>query len=444
MNGMNDVKRFIMEELGLCQGDTIVVAVSGGPDSMALLHLLLEVRKEIPIQVVCAHVNHNVRLESADEKLFVENYCLDHDVIFEHMKIDHYGHDNFHYEAHERRYSYFEQLVHAYQAKYLFTAHHGDDLMETILMRIVRGSTLRGYSGFSKVFSMNDYKIVRPFIELTKENIILYNQNNGVCSVTDSSNEKDVYTRNRFRKYIVSELKKESSVVHEKFYQFSRMCLLYSDYVDRQVENIIREVYQNHVINLDQFLKQDILIQRKIIDYILCQIYHDDLDLVTSRHVDHIMGLINSKRPNGKVSLPHYILAIKSYNFLRFEVEKEESVGYEFLFSKMISLPNGKTIEEVNYFDEGDLSVCLLCKDEVAFPLMVRTRISGDMMSIKGMEGHKKINDIFIDCKVPLDERNEWPIVVDANGEIVWLPGLKKSKFCKNFGEKYDIILRYY
>ena len=178
MNGMNDVKRFIMEELGLCQGDTIVVAVSGGPDSMALLHLLLEVRKEIPIQVVCAHVNHNVRLESADEKLFVENYCLDHDVIFEHMKIDHYGHDNFHYEAHERRYSYFEQLVHAYQAKYLFTAHHGDDLMETILMRIVRGSTLRGYSGFSKVFSMNDYKIVRPFIEITKENIILYNQNN--------------------------------------------------------------------------------------------------------------------------------------------------------------------------------------------------------------------------------------------------------------------------
>ena len=232
---MENAYKFMLDELNLHYNESVVVAVSGGPDSMALLHLLVRIKQAIDITVICAHVNHNVRKESADELLFVEKFCMQHGVIFESMKIDDYGDDNFHNEARTKRYNYFKKIVHKYNAKYLFTAHHGDDLIETILMRIARGSTLRGYSGFSEILNMPDYTIVRPLIKVTKDEIIKYDKQHKINYVLDSSNQKDVYTRNRFRKYIVPGFKKEDKNIHTKFYKFSKTLLEYNNYIDRQV-----------------------------------------------------------------------------------------------------------------------------------------------------------------------------------------------------------------
>ena len=109
-----------------------------------------------------------------------------------------------------------------------------------------------------------------------------------------------------------------------------------------------------------------------------------------------------------------------------------------------MNLPNGKNIEVIQNSKDSSNNICRLSKDEIKFPLRVRTRMDGDKMTIKGMLGSKKINDIFINEKIPVSERDSWPIVVDSNNTIVWLPGLKKSKFDKQKEEKYDIILRYY
>ena len=216
---MEQVYKFLKEEIQY--GDAVVVCVSGGPDSMALLHLVNSLKENLGIYLICAHVNHNVRKESAEEKIFVERFCHQNKICFESMMIEEYGDDNFHNEARTKRYHYFATIVRKYHAKYLLTAHHGDDLMETVLMRLVRGSTLRGYSGFSKIVDMQDYKIMRPFIEITKEEILKYNKKNAISFVQDASNQKDVYTRNRFRKYIVPEIRKEDAKVHQKFYKFS-------------------------------------------------------------------------------------------------------------------------------------------------------------------------------------------------------------------------------
>ena len=191
---MDKVYEFLLHDMGLQYGDTVVVGVSGGPDSMALLHMMSRIKKELEVDVICAHVNHNVRAESADEKVFVENFCKEYGLIFENMKIEDYGDDNFHNEARSKRYHYFGLIVKKYHARFLLTAHHGDDLIETILMRIVRGSTLRGYSGFSKVVDMKEYLLVRPFIDVTKEEIFAYNRFYQVDYVQDASNQKDVYT----------------------------------------------------------------------------------------------------------------------------------------------------------------------------------------------------------------------------------------------------------
>jgi len=441
---METVYEYLTKELNIKYGDSVVVGVSGGPDSMCLLHLLIRLKKVLDIEVICAHVNHNVRSESASEKIFVQNFCAANNIIFESMVIEDYGDDNFHNEARTKRYNYFATIVKKYHAKYLLTAHHADDLMETILMRIVRGSTLRGYSGFSKVVDMGDYQIIRPLINVTKDDILKYNKENNIAYVEDKSNLKDVYTRNRFRKYIVPEFKKEDPNVYQKFYKFSLTLLEYNNYIDKQVKKIIKRIYPQGVLNIELFLKEEHLIQMKIIYYILEYIYQDDLMLITDTHAQLIYNLIVSKKANVKIYLPNNVKAIKAYNTLTLVKDNQNIDDYEIQINDFVNLPNGRNIQVVKNCNDDSNNVCRLDSSEIKLPLHVRNRQNGDKMTIKGMIGNRKINDIFIDDKIPLEERKDWPIVMDSNGTIVWLPGLKKSKFCKTKTEKYDIILKYY
>jgi tRNA(Ile)-lysidine synthase len=122
----------------------------------------------------------------------------------------------------------------------------------------------------------------------------------------------------------------------------------------------------------------------------------------------------------------------------------EKKIDYNIEINKFVNLPNGKNLEVVIDDDSNSNFVCRLNSSEVKLPLSVRNRQDGDKISIKGMLGRKKIKDIFIDEKIALHEREIWPVVVDADGNIVWIPGLKKSKFDKTKTENYDIILRYY
>lgn len=441
---MEQAYRFLMEDVNFKYGDIVVAAISGGPDSMALLHMLSKVKEAFEITVVCAHVNHNVRKESSEEATFVEKFCRNNGIVFEYMKIEDYGDDNFHNEARTKRYHYFGEIVKKYNARFLFTAHHGDDLMETILMRIVRGSTLRGYSGFSYKVEMGNYTILRPFIGVTKEEILEYNKKNKIPFVKDASNDKDVYTRNRFRKYVVPALKKEDPNVHHKFSKFSRTLLEYNDYIDRQVEKLMPRIYVQNELDIDEFLKLDHVIAMKVIYYILEHVYQDDLMLITDHHAELIFHLITSKRANAYIYLPNHLKAVKSYDKMTFVKDEEPNGSYEIELIQYINLPNGKNIEVISKSTKDDNFICRLNANEVAFPLHVRNRMNGDKMSVKGMLGSKKISDIFIDEKIPMNERDLWPIVVDSRGTIVWLPGLKKSKFDKTKDEKYDIILKYY
>lgn len=433
-----------LEKLNIKYGDSIVIGISGGPDSMALIDHVIKVRKIKDIQIICAHVNHNMRRESEDEKEYVEEYCLINNIIFEYHKIEDYGDDNFHNEARSIRYKYFGQLMEKYNANWLLTAHHGDDLIETILMRLVRGSTLKGYSGFSGIIDMGKYKIARPLINVTKAEIINYNKQNKINYVTDASNEKDVYTRNRFRKYVVSFLKKEDPNVHEKFYKFSRTLLEYNDFIDRYVRSRLSTVYPQNILNIEEFLKEEKVIQTKIVYYILEHMYQDDLMLINDQHVNLIFSLIESPKPNLEIHLPNNITVIKSYSTITMVEGQERPKDYEIEIIDFINLPNGKNIEKIDKNDKNTNFICRLNSADIKMPLHVRNKKEGDKMQIKGMLGSRRISDIFIDEKICSADRQIWPVVVDSNNTIVWLPGLKKSKFDKQKDEKCDIILKYY
>jgi len=441
---MDKVLDFLKNEVCLKEEDKVVVGVSGGPDSMFLLYTLVNLRKKINFKIICSHVNHNVRRESAKEKVFIENWCKDNNVFFESMKIENYSDDNFHNEARTIRYQFFENVIKKYNANYLMTAHHGDDLIETVLMRIVRGSTLKGYSGFEKVIDMNNYKIVRPLIYMTKEEIESYMNKNKIPYVIDKSNFKNKYTRNRYRHTILPFLKEEDSKVNDKFLKFSEKLLECNKYVDKEVNKVFDKVYRERIIYIDKLLELDRFIQEQIIYRILEDIYHDDVMLVNDRHVELILELVNSNKKNSFIYLPNSIKVVKEYDVIKITNDIDEISDYEIELSDYVILPNGKHIERVESIDENGNDIARFSSSDIELPIYIRTRKLGDKIDLNGMLGHRKVKDIFIDKKVPLEKRDLWPIVVDSKDKVLWIPGIKKSKKCKKKSEKCDIILKYY
>ncbi len=441
---MEEVYNFIRTKLSLKTGDVVVAGISGGPDSMALLYILNEFKNKLDLKLVCAHINHNVREESDKEEEDLRKFCLKNKIIFECKKIDKWSNDNFESEARSVRYNFFEELVENYGAKYLMTAHHADDLMETILMRIVRGSTLKGYSGFERIVEKENYTLVRPLYSVTKSQIEEFCKLNKIEYAVDKSNSDMKYTRNRYRSILLPFLKNENKNVHKKFIKFSETLIENSNYINREVNKVFNKVFQNGRLDLDKFEDLDKLIQTNIIYNILEKIYEDDLITIGDTHVDLIFSIINSNKSSSTVHLPNNIIVIKSYNELIFKYDEVTYYEYDYEINDIVNLPNGKIIERIDDINDNSNNIIRLNSKDVKLPLHVRNRKDGDRMEVKGLNGSKKINDIFIDQKISLEERELWPVVLDSNNNIVWLPGLKKSKLDNKNSAEYDIILKYY
>ena len=424
------------------KNDVIVVGCSAGPDSMALVDMLLKIREKYALNLVVAHVNHNLRKQSVQEENYLRNYCEKNNIMFECMMITEYGDDNFHNEARNIRYNFFEKVVYKYHANYLMTAHHGDDLIETILMRISRGSNLNGYSGFKKIVDMTDYQIVRPLLLYTKQELEEYDKKNHVMYYVDDSNQKDKYTRNRYRKYILPFLKEEDPYIHLKYLKFSNVLSEANQFIEQERDLALKKVVHNDSLDIVSFKTLNPFIQKEVLYYVMNEYYQDDLILINDKHIELLLNLIYSNRANAFVNLPNEVIATKTYHVLELKKVTNEITTYEVELSKYVELPNHHVIEQVEEVFGNGNDICRLSSEEVSLPLTVRTRRFGDRMSIKG-NGTKKIKDIFIDKKVKIGERDLWPVVVDARGVIVWLPGLKKSKYDKKKSENYDIILKY-
>ena len=433
----------IEDHFSFHNNDIIVVGCSTGPDSMALVDLLLNIRDKYHLSLIIAHVNHNVRKESYQEADFLKQYCEDNHLLFESMIIDNYGDDNFHNEARNIRYHFFDNIVHKYNAQYLMTAHHGDDLIETILMRIVRGSNLDGYSGFHKIVDMDDYQIVRPLIYYTKKELEDYDIEHHVPYFIDQSNLKDTYTRNRYRKYVLPFLKEEDDKVHDKFLKFSNTLYNTSIYVDKMCKKAINRVIQDENLIISEFLKEDEFIQREVLYYLLSDFYQDDLILLGDRHVDLILCLIHSQKANTFINLPNDVIVKKTYDTISITKNVDVITSYEIEFDKNAQLPNNHSIDLVSDSDDNSNNICRLNSKDITLPLIIRSRRIGDKISVKGLDGTKKVKDIFIEKKISMKDRDLWPIVVDSKGIVVWIPGLKKSKFDKKKIDSYDIILKY-
>ena len=423
--------------------EIVVLGLSGGPDSMCLLHLLLKIKEKKNITIICAHVNHNLRKESAEEETFVKRICEQKDCIFETIRLNIKNQKNLENQARKERYTFFNQIVRKYAANYLMTAHHGDDLMETILMHLTRGSNLKGYAGFKKITSYPHYQLIRPLIYLTKEEILHYCEKEKIEYRVDKSNESRMITRNRYRMDVLPFLKQEDKNVHQKFLKFSEELELIEDYLMKNTEIALTQVYDFGKVNLRKLNKFDLLMKKRVIEYVLKEEYGDNIHLLNDRHVTSILKMTEAIKPNMKIYLPLEKIIVKEYNKIYFcnkkTKKREEYILEDYLkwndFEEFIKVEN-TSIPKSNF-------IIKLNSNDLVLPLKVRTRKEKDSMEVKNLKGTKKVKDIFINEKVPKGKRETYPIVVDSQDNIIWIPGLKKSKFDKNIDEFYDIIYKY-
>lgn len=457
------VDDFVKQHDVLKKHSTIVVGVSGGPDSLALLYYLLEKRAEKQLEIVVAHVDHMLRgNESYEDLQFVQGLCKELGVICETLRINvsqyqqQYG-MNAQVAARECRYAFLERIMKKYDARYVALGHHGDDQVETILMRLVRGSTPKGYAGIALKRSFHNGYLIRPLLGVTKEEIVDYCNKLKVIPRIDPSNKKEVYTRNRLRKYVLPYLKEENPQMHEKFQKFSVQMQEDEAYLQElafeKMNKVITKKSDKQIsLSIPAFESMSMPLQRRGIQLILNYLYEYKIpSSLSSIHIDKVIEFFKRAQPSGSLDFPGGLKIVRTYEECGFGFKQEivSPFSQDLSVPGTIILPNGdKLVTEVSEDIPSNMNetVFVAKYNDISYPLRIRSRENGDRMSMQGMDGTKKIKAVFIEAKVPKEKREEWPIVCDASGNIIWVPLLKRSAFAtsKELAKKGKYMIIHY
>ncbi|RXJ00925.1 tRNA lysidine(34) synthetase TilS [Anaerobacillus alkaliphilus] len=439
------VNSFINKHSLLSEGATVVVGVSGGPDSLALLHYLHKELKQLHITIIAAHVDHMLREESADEYRFVESYCLEEGITFEGTKANVKQYQETHkvsvqVAARECRYQFFELVMQNYKGHFLALAHHGDDQIETMIMRQVRGAHGYGLAGIPVKRPFSCGVLIRPFLCLSKEDILTYCKDEDLQPKIDLSNFTSKYMRNRIRNEVLPILKRENPAVHLKFQQQSELLTedeqLLEQLAREKLEDVIlKKEPKKIVLAISTLISCPISLQRRGFQLILNYLYEQNIPEITTIHMNDFLQFLNNRHPSGSLDFPNGLSITKSYDKCFLEFEKQKGVSFyedQLLIPGIVTLKKGKIIGEVieaNQKAPITRNTMVCDKEKLKLPLIIRNRQKGDSMFINGMRGTKKLKALFIDEKVPRDERESWPIVVNGDGEILWVPKLRKANF---------------
>lgn len=396
----------------------LVLALSGGVDSMVLLNLLINEG----FKIVIAHVNHHKRKESATEEAYIRGLENNSNII---VRVSDYHHEdkNFQALAHNMRYEFFYALAHEFDASAIITAHHAQDNLETIIMNIVRGSNLYGYAGIKELSYYQDVKMIRPLLHFDKDEIYLYAKENNITYFEDSSNGEDDYFRNRIRHHVIPLLKKENPNLYASIDNYSTQLFGAFNYI--RGNSIAFMNKYNNKIDIDAFNKLDITLKKDIINYIF-----DENKIASSENkIDDILSLINNPKPNLYYDLGGGYRFVKAYDECYLTELLETPAVYEEvnLYDTVILKDYGNFYFRRNFNDSTKESIKISTSEK--FPLIIRHREHGDR--IVTTKGHKKLKDFLIDKKVPKDTRDNILVVTNALNEILWVVGYYK-KACKD------------
>lgn len=415
----------------------LTLAISTGVDSMALLFSFIELQKIIPFEIIVCHVNHNKRVESVIEEEYIKDFCFKNNIKCYVEKLNFESSSNFQAVARNLRYQFFYEVMDKEDSEYLFLAHHGDDLVETILMRILRGSSLNGYSGIKKVSNFDNRIIVRPFLELEKDDLINYQKEKGFKYFEDSSNSEEVYTRNKLRHKVIPGLKEIDENIVKKFNEFSYNLDEAADTLMKEVEKFVSEKV---IINdsetcfyLDDYLLLSEYMQKEVLFYLLKE------EKLSLKNIEEINKWIFSEKKNIKNSYKG-IEFLKEYNKISFKKEKQEKLDVNIEITSLGRYKVNDTIS-INVIEKKDNIVTNLnelCYNIQRLPIYIRTRKNGDKILLKN--GYKKVKDLLIDEKIGVSKRDNILLAVDNEGNVLSVLGIKKSEILKQIKDNNIII----
>lgn len=446
------IERFHM----LKPGDVIVVAVSGGPDSICLLSLLHELSGELGISLHVAHLDHMFRgKESAEEALFVKNVAEKLGIPATIEKRDVPG---FCKErgvspqegARTVRYQFLQEVAKKTNATRIATGHTADDQGETFLMRLIRGA---GPGALSSIPPIRE-NIIRPLIETTRDEIMAYLKENGIDFRTDPSNAKPIYTRNRIRLSLLPVLKEFNPKVVEALAAEAALLRDENEAVEIAISEITsRTLHRENdtvTITREPFLALPKAFQRKLFRKAV-DLAGIDPSLLSMVQIEKTLLFIATAQTGRRLELLHGVCVEREYEKFILSCGTMRSV-----FSFSISIPGITVIPELGFSVEGkvfessdreELGENYLWQaefdyDKIQFPLAIRSRGEGDWFCPAGMGGKsKKLQDYFVDEKIPRRKRDTVPLLV-CGSDIAWIVGFRTdNRFLTDAGTKKRLFI---
>ncbi|WBW97942.1 tRNA lysidine(34) synthetase TilS [Oceanirhabdus sp. W0125-5] len=442
---INKVESYIKYNNMIDVGDTLIVGVSGGPDSMCLLNILLSLKEKYKLRIVVAHINHGLRgKESDDDEKYVEKYCEGNGMIFRaiNINVDEIAKSrkiSSEMAGRDIRYEFFNKLKDEYKGNKIALAHNANDVAETIMMRIVRGTGIDGLEGIKAV---REGVYIRPILCLKREEIENYCDTYNLNPRIDKTNLENIYSRNKIRLDVLPYLKENfNEDIINTLLRLSKNVARDNDYFRGVVHNLIKdycEVQLGEVIlNKELFEVHDALLTRCIRECIA--VIKGNTNNLEQVHIYDIIKL--SKKESGKkIDIPGGLLAMNSFGniiILKKDTKLTEKLNLKLEISEKNTLPNGDIIEmcirkrvEIKSFSKSKCTK-YFDYDKIKGNIYVRNKREGDTMIPLGMKGRKKLKKIFSENKIPPHMRNTLPIITFDN-EIAWIIGY-------TLGEKYKI-----
>lgn len=435
MDIIEKAKKTIYENKLIEDKDKIIIGLSGGPDSVFLLILLDKVKKDFNIEISCCHINHMYRDTASRDEEFSRKLAEKYGYDFYSKSLDmtKYAKENslsLEDAGRRLRYGYFNKLLKEIAYNKIAVAHHMNDQAETFFMNLFRGSGLAGLSGM-------DYKnnnIIRPLLDIKKEDIVAYLDENKFSYVIDETNLSTDFRRNKIRLDIIPYIKENFNPNIENTIATTSKILtedkkIIDDYIEEKYRLLVEKKEDYYQIATDNFKKESIEVRKNVIRKLLVKLYKTSKD-ISYQYVMDILDIFYSDL-GAKYYFKDYVF-LKSYGKVLVTNKKLEVMDYEIDFSLgelkinnllinsyLVDKEKFSPKKNMIYFDSK-----ILDKD-----LKFRNRRNGDKMSISD-KAHKKVKKIFIDEKIDSYKRDFYPILCDEN-QIYAIIGLRRSNLYK-------------
>lgn len=425
-------------------GNTLIAAVSGGPDSMAMLYVIRQLTWDWGVKIHIAHFNHMLRGKEADEEAaFVartaQQMGLDYTVeacnVPLYLKETRLSPEE---GARSLRYNFLHRVAEKFKGDCIMTAHHANDQAETVLLHLLRGAGPEGLAAISP----QEGNLIRPMLGVTKEEIIVYCQEHNLEYRLDPSNNKEIYTRNKVRLSLIPYLKQFNPQIVHSLVKTADICRGENDFLNKITRSAINKITivsdkQKVCMNYAVIKTFHPAVQRRLIR----QVLDDFTGIQGYLGYDHTDEMLNLKCGKEKC-LPGSIYAWREGTNLIFSKEKRLIEQFKSILPVCLQVPGTTCIPELNVkvvveiVDWPD-SRFPSKKYVKAFnlrildqPIIIRNRCPGDRFRPQGMKGRKKLKDFFIDEKVAAEERDSIPLILSGE-EIIWVVGYRTGEETK-------------